>query len=431
MQYLCLMCRWALKLAVAFLFVLPVSSQDWPGFLGPDRDGVVKDGKLLTDWPEGGPRVLWSHDVGPGFGGAAIRDGKVYLIDRNDIVGDVLRVYDLSTGAPAWTCEYDAPGRINYHGSRSTPSVTETHAYTVGSFGHITCFDLKTQKVAWQKHMDDFAADPPKWGWSQSPLIVGDLLIIAPMAKDAGLVALKQDTGEIAWKSSEIGTEGYGSPKLMNLADQQQIVFLCYNRVTGTDPATGKVLWSYDGIPTNRGIPTPTDLGNNRIFITTGYDAGSALIDIQKQGDTFTAKEITRDLEHGGQVHAALLVGGHLYANLNTNENLAARKQAHGLGCFDLNGKLLWKNNNTPNIDRGALLAVGDHLLTLGGEDGVLRLIKADPTGYKELKAAKVFEANEKRNMIWGPMSFADGLLLVRSQNQIKCLDLRVRQAGR
>lgn len=418
-------------LATLSLAASNASAEDWPGFQGADRDGVVQGGALLTAWPDDGPTVRWANEVGPGFGGSAIAGGKVYTLDRGDVVGDTLRVYDLKTGKELWTCDYDAPGRISYHGSRSTPMVTDQFAFTVGSFGHVTCFDLTKKKIAWQKHMDDFGAIPPKWAWSQSPLIIGDWVIIAPMAKDAGLVALKQSTGEIAWKSGDIGLEGYGSPRLMTLAGVEQIVTLTSTLVTGVEPRTGKVLWSYNGIPVKRGIPSPASVGNDRVFITAGYNSGSALIQVKKQGDRFVAAEVNRDNVHGGQIHSALNVNGHLYVNLNTNENLRLRgKNADGLGCFDLQGKLLWKNNNTPDINRGAMLAVGDHLLTLGGEDGVLRLIKADPAGYEELASAKLFKADEKRNMIWAPMAFADGYLVVRSQNQLVCLDLRVDQAA-
>lgn len=419
-------CLPSLAALLLLMSAFALHAEDWPGFQGADRDGVVQNGTLNTNWPADGPRVLWTQRIGPGFGGSAIVGGKVYTLDRNDIQGDTLRVFDLATGEPLWTADYDAPGRISYHGSRSTPTVTANHAFTVGSFGQVTAFDLNTKQVAWQHHMDDFGAEPPKWAWSQSPLIYKDWVIIAPMAEAAGLVALRQDTGEVVWKSGDIGNEGYGSPRLMTLAGKLQVVYLCADRVTGVDPETGKVLWAYRGIPVKRGIPTPTAVGDNRVFITAGYDAGSALIEIKQENNNFTVTELHRDNEHGGQIHSALLVGQHLYANLNTNENLAPRRVADGLACFDLAGKLVWKNNNAPNIDRGALLTVGEHLLTLGGEDGVLRLIKADPAGYKELHAVKVFDANERRNMIWGPMAFSNGYLVLRSQSQLKCIDLRV-----
>jgi len=428
MQHHRLTFRLALTAIAVLLWVaLPAVSDDWPGFQGPNRDGVVPGGELLTDWPDDGPSVRWTRDIGPGFGGVAIVDGKVYLLDRDGIAGDVLKLFDLKTGELLGEIPYDAPGRLSYHGSRSTPTVTDTHAFTVGPLGHVTAFNLADQTVAWQKNMqDDFGALPPKWGWSQSPLISGEDLVIAPMADDAGLIALDPATGDLNWQSPPIGNEGYSSPHRVTLAGTPQIVTLTATRVTGVHANTGELLWAYDGIPVRRGIPTPTLLPGDKLFITAGYNAGSALIHIQRQADAYSATELARDNTHGAQIHSALLVNGHLYANLNTNENLRQRgKRADGLGCFDLDGKLLWKNENTPDLDRGAMLAVGDHLLTLGGEDGVLRLIKPDPAGYKELQAAKVFDADQRRNMIWGTMAFADGYLLVRSQDRLKCLDLR------
>ncbi|MEO0474766.1 MAG: PQQ-binding-like beta-propeller repeat protein [Planctomycetota bacterium] len=410
---------WTLTSTFAF-------AEDWPGFQGSDRDGVVQGATILTDWPDDGPKQLWSNNVGPGFGGASIVGDSVYILDRDDTVGDRLRVYDLKTGDEKWSAGYQAPGRISYHGSRSTPMITNKHAFTVGPFGHVACFDLSTQKVAWQQHMDDYGTNPPKWAWSQSPLVYKEWVIIAPMAGNAGLVALEQTTGEVAWKSGNIGIEGYNSPRLVTLAGKLQIIYFTSTQVVGIDPDTGDTLWSYKNIPVKRAIPTPAVVGEDKLFITAGYDSGSALIQITKQGDGFAVKELLRDKLHGGQIHSALPIGEHLYVNLNTNENLRQRaKNAHGIGCFDASGKLVWKNNNKPGIDRGPVLAVGDHLLSLGGEDGVLRLIRADTSGYKELASAKVFAADKDRNMIWAPMAFSDGRLILRSQDQIKCLDLR------
>lgn len=417
-------------IALLLLCTLPAAAQDWPGFQGPNRDGVAPKANLLTDWPDAGPPVLWSIDTAPGFGGAAIVGDTVYLLDRNGIKGDTLRAIHRETGKENWAIDYDAPGRLSYDGARSTPTVEYTfagrRAYTVGPLGHITCFDVVKAEIVWQKHMDDFNADPPKWGWSQSPLLMGNLVIVQPMTEDAGLVALNQADGKVAWQSKSIGKEGYGSTRLVKLAGTKQLITFSSTKVTGLNPKTGDILWSYDNIPVKRAIPTPAVVGDNRLFITAGYDAGSALIEIQKQGEGFAVKEIKRDKNHGGQVHSALPVGQNLYANLNTNENLRQRgKAAHGLGCFDLNGNLLWKSDNNPGIDRGAVIAVGQHLLTLGGEDGTLRLIKADAKGYNEVASFKAFPADQKRNMIWAPMAYADGRLLIRSQNQLKCLDLR------
>lgn len=418
-------------IALLILCTLPAAA-DWPGFQGPGRDGVIPNATILTDWPDDGPAVLWTQEVAPGFGGAAVVGDNVYLLDRDGIKGDRLRCIHLNTGEEKWAIDYNAPGRLSYDGARSTPTIDDglagLRAYTVGPLGHITCFDLVKAEILWQKHMDDFGADPPKWGWSQSPLLVGELVIIQPMTGDAGLVALDQATGEVAWQSKSIGKEGYASPRLVKLAGTKMLITFSSTQVTGLDPKTGDILWAYKSIPVKRAIPTPAVVGDNRLFITAGYDAGSALIEIQKNGNTFAAKEIKRDNLHGGQVHSALPVGEHLYVNLNTNENLRQRgKDAHGLGCFDADGNLLWKSDNTPDINRGAVIALGEHLLSLGGEDGTLRLIQADAKGYKELASFKAFPADQKRNMIWAPMAFTDGRLIIRSQNQIKCLDLRAK----
>ena len=141
---------------VALLVTLPVASvfaADWPGYQGPRRDGTSTEKGILRTWPEAGPKVLWTVPLGIGFGGPAVSRGKVYLLDRDDKVGDTLRVYDLATGKELWTFAYDAPGRFEFPGSRTTPTVDGNLVYTVGPLGDLHAIDVDTHKPAWRKNI--------------------------------------------------------------------------------------------------------------------------------------------------------------------------------------------------------------------------------------------------------------------------------------
>ena len=141
---------------VALLVTLPVASvlaADWPGYQGPRRDGTSTEKGILRTWPNEGPKVLWTVPLGIGFGGPAVSRGKVYLLDRDDKVGDTLRVYDLATGKELWTFAYDAPGRFEFPGSRTTPTVDGNLVYTVGPLGDLHAIDVDTHKPAWRKNI--------------------------------------------------------------------------------------------------------------------------------------------------------------------------------------------------------------------------------------------------------------------------------------
>jgi outer membrane protein assembly factor BamB len=126
---------------------------DWPQFMGPNGDGTSVEKGLLRAWPADGPKVLWTVAVGPGYGGAAIRDEKVYALDRVGRQKDVLRCLDLGSGKEEWTFSYDAGGEINHDGSRSTPAVTARNVYTIGPFGQFHCLDGTAHQVVWKKNL--------------------------------------------------------------------------------------------------------------------------------------------------------------------------------------------------------------------------------------------------------------------------------------
>jgi outer membrane protein assembly factor BamB len=389
---------------------------DWPQFMGPTGDGISPESGLLRAWPTGGPKVLWTVPLGPGYGGAAIRDGKVYVLDRAQQLKDVLRCFDLATGKEDWTSAYDAPGRVDHDGSRSTPAVSEKYVFTIGVFGHLQCVDRATHDVVWKKDLvNEYGAKRPNWGMALSPVLYQDMVVIAPQARQVGLVALDQATGKERWRSAEIGPMAYGSPLLLTLSGVEQFVIVNNPGVTAVDAAQGKVLWKYAHeckIP----APNVTALGGDKLFVTGAYRAGSAVIQVARQGSNWTAKELARNDQIGGHCHPALYFQEHLYILCNVNE------RNDGMVCFDSNCQVVWQTKNNPNLDKGGSILTGDGLIyVMNGRDGELHIVEPSPAGFKSLSSAKLLGGRE----IWGPLSLADGKLLIRDQTQMKCVDLR------
>ena len=394
-----------------------VLGSDWPQFLGPNRNGVSPEKGLMRKWPAGGPKVLWTVDVGPGYGGAAIRDGKVYILDRIGEEQDVLRVLDFATGKEQWRYAYDAPGRASHHGSRSTPAVDDKYIFTVGMLGHFHCIDKATKKPVWTKHLlKDYGGKKPQWAVAQSPFLYKDVVIAAPQSGSVGVVAYEKATGKERWRSEPIGGMYYHSPFVTTVGGVEQIIMQSTRNVAGLDPTDGKILWTYGFRVPVAGIPAPTPLGQDRFFLTGGYEAGSEIIQVARQGGGFAAKRLHRFDEVGSHIQQPILVDGYIYAVCNTN------RRANGMVCFGLDGQIKWKTGRDPYLCKGNTLMTGDGVFyQLDGREGDLHIVEPSPAGFKSVGKVKLLGGKE----IWGPMSLSDGRLVIRDQRQMKCLDIR------
>lgn len=392
------------------------SAGDWHQFMGPNGDGTSSEKGLARSWPAGGPKVLWAVPLGPGYGGASILDGKVYLMDRVDRQKDVLRCLDLGTGKEEWTYSYEAPGPIDHDGSRSTPAITDKAVFTIGPFGHLHCIDRVTHQVVWKKNLlSDYGGKAPRWAVAQSPLLYKELVVVAPQSEQAGVVAFEQGTGKERWRSAGIGPMAYCSPMLTRVEGAEQIVVVNTLGVSAVDVGDGKVLWKY-AHPCKIPIPNVTALGAGRFFVTGAYLAGSAIIQVSRQGGQWTVKELAQKAQVGGHCHPALLHQDHLYMLCNINE------RSDGMVCFNLKGEVVWQTKNDPNLDKGGSILTGDALIyVMDGRSGDLHIVEPSPVGFKSLGKAKVLGGRE----IWGPLALSNGRLVIRDQTQMKCLDLR------
>ena len=409
-------------LALAAMLVLIVSrvmATDWPQYLGPDRNGISRETRLKRSWSEDGPNVLWTFPLGEGFAGAAVSNGKVYVLDRVGNERDVLRCIDLVTGKEGWTFAYDAPGKFERHGSRSVPTIEGNYIYTCGPLGHVHCIDKNTHKAVWKKNVwTDFGGgEVPTWGITQNPLIYGDLLILASQTEKAGVVAYDKLTGSMQWASPALpGEPGYVSPKVINIGGDDHLVMISANgAVIGVESKTGKVLWSYEGWQCKIPVPNVTEIGDGRIFITGGYKAGSAMIKVEKEGNVFVVRELYKTQEFGTHVHPAINYRGHLYGHCSTND------RQDGMVCMDFDGNVKWKTKRSPLFDKGGFILVDGLILSIDGNKGFLYLIEPNPNGFKELASAKLLDTNQ----CWAPLALSDGKLLIRDHKQMKCVVVR------
>jgi outer membrane protein assembly factor BamB len=366
--------------------------------------------------------------MGAGFGGPAVGGGRVYVLDREERVGDTLRVLDLTSGKQLWTFAYDAPGRFMFAGSRTTPTLDGDLIYTVGPMGDLYALSVKTQKPVWHKNIwKDFGGSDelPKWAIVQNPLVYGDSLIVAPQTSQTGVVAYDKVTGALKWKSPALsGIPGYVTPSIVKVGNEDHLVMIMGasgrgrnargGSVNGLDPRSGNVLWTYTGWQCAIPVPPAVDAGQGRVLITGAYGAGTVMLRVAKEGaSNYAVKELFSNKDFGSHTQPPVLIGDHFYSHYTINE------RSDGLVAMSMDGQIKWKTDQQPPFVRGGMVAAGDLLLMTDG-DTKLYLVEPSPAGFKPLASATVLESGDN----WAPLALADGKLLVRGQRELKALQV-------
>ncbi len=424
------------KLLFATILILAAATQlyaqDWPQYLGPNRNGTSPQKDILRNWPASGPEVLWTVNVGPGFGGPVIKDGKVYLLDRDDKTGDIMRCFDFKTGKELWKFSYDAPGSVPWSGSRSVPVADGKYVYSCGHNGDLYCFDVNTHKAVWNKNVwMDFGggARIPLFGIAQCPMIYGDMLILASQAPDVGVVAYEKLTSKVIWKTPSVGPVGYVSPTIVKIDGKDHIVMVTAStresngNVVGIDPLTGKILWEFKNWQCSYPSTTAVDAGNNKVLVLGGYELGAVMLKIEKKADgNYGTTELFKTNEFGAHTQPAILIDGYFYSQYSTN----SRKD--GLVCMSMDGKIMWKTLRSPLFDKGGMILVDGLLLSTDGCTK-LYLIDPDPTAFKPLASAVLFKEGSGNpsgiggsTQNWAPLALSDGKLLIRDQTMLMCV---------
>ena len=428
-----------------------LQAEDWPNFQGPSRTGVsAETGLNLSGWDMKAPEIFWEKELNEGFGGAAIAGDEVFLVDRDLGERDHVLCLSLEDGSEKWRFTFDYAGKLSFHGSRGTPLVENDAVYYVSGFGQVFRINRKTQQRDWMVSIqDEYGSPPPKWGWAQSVVSVGNVLVVPAMSDEVGLIGLDKKTGKELWKTEGFG-DSHSTPTVLNLHGVEQVVFVATMR-DGDDgtgitlsvlPETGEVLWKTDIYFNKIPIPFATKVTEELVWLTGGYDCGSCMVKVRNDGGYWTVEKVFDKIE-GTQIHPPFVIGEHIYflANENSNHKGEARQKG-GLACMDFNGKILWHTGEEPFMGRGNMILVDGHLLIQDGEVGYLRSVAPSPDGYQEEgmldvfgKKAEVDEQIAKQEgravikmpefKFWSPMALSDGRLIMRGQTVLKCVDLR------
>jgi outer membrane protein assembly factor BamB len=408
----------------------------WPGFRGLDHNGVSPDETpLLRQWPEAGPATLWTVAVGQGYGGPAIRAGRVYLLDYKEEKdetqnADVLRCFSLDDGSELWRRWYNLPIPDDHGITRTVPVVNDTYCVTIGPKCHVLCVNAVTGELKWGLDMvKRYNTQWPKWYTGQCPLLDMDNVVLAPAGEKVLMTSLECKTGKTRWETPNVHgwKMTHSSIVPMTFKDFRMFVYVASGGVVGVcaddggDFKAGDVLWEFpDWQVPFANVPSPVLIGDGRILLSGGYGGGSAMIQIKGEAGHFTAEQVWRKKkseEFSAEMHTPILYNGLLYGAL-PEEAGTLRNQ---LVCVDLAAQHVWESGPNWQFGRGPMI-IADGLLLAMNEKGRLTMAEATSAGFKPLGSATVIpEARES----WAPMAIAGGRLLVRDMRRLICLDLR------
>jgi outer membrane protein assembly factor BamB len=412
------------RLILLILMAIPTGGADWPQFRGPERDNISAETGLLRSWPSQGPKVLWRISVCEGYAGAAIRDGRVYV---NDYIAErkehLVRCLSLADGKDLWQWSYPVEVRPNHGITRTVPAVGRTMVFSLDPKCRFHVLDAKTGKLIWQKNLvQEYKATIPGWYAGQNPLIDGDRVLIAT-GGDALVIAFDQATGKEIWRTPNPGKELMSHSSLMpaTLGGVKQYLYLSMKNLSGVDAADGKLLWSVPFSGRIVTVPSPVAIGDGRIFVTSGYEAGSKMYQIERNSTGFTARKLYEltSAQFNSEAQTPILFRNHLFA--------VSSKTRGRFTCLGLDGKVVWQSpvvagdaNASRTFDLGAFLLADGMFFALDGRSGILRLIEADTREYRELASAQILKGED----VWGPMALSDGKLIIRDMSQMVCLQV-------
>ncbi len=405
----------ALISLLALSAFLSANAGDWPQWRGVNRDGKSTDTGLLQAWPADGPTLAWkATSLGKGYGNVSVRGDRLYAMGDGPEANSVMAL-SADAGKVLWSTKVGKAGKCGppgwqYAGPRCTPTVDGDQVFAVDQWGEFVCVREKDGQELWRKNYEkDFGADkPPEWGYSESPLVDGNQVVVTPGGPKGAIVALDRKTGAVLWQSKNFTDAAqYSSIVVAEIEGTRQYVQLTAANVVGINPADGAVLWRAARKGNVAVIPTPVVAGNE-VYVTSGYGAGSQLFRVTKAGDRFSVDKVYDNKvivnHHGGVVK----IGDFLYGH----------SESKGLTCQDWKtGEARWAENS--KVKKGCLSSAEGFLYYREEDTGTVVLVEASPAGFRE--KGRFSQPDRAQEKAWPHPTIANGKLLLRDQDLLLC----------
>lgn len=427
------------SLAGVLLAAAAAPADDWPQWMGPNRDNVWRETGLLDAFPAGGPKVVWRAKVAGGFAGPAVSGGKVFVTDyvtqgnpelpnfeRTVEVSGMERVlcFEEATGKPLWKHEYPVKYTVSYPaGPRCTPAVRAGKVYTLGTEGSLLCLEADTGKVVWGKDLKaTYKTKSPLWGYAAHPLIDGKKLITLAGGEGSHVVALDTDTGAELWKANTQKETGYAPPVIVEAGGVRQLIVCGPSLVCGLDPETGKRHWAAPLSADNGAvIMTPVRSGD---FLYVGAYSNKNLL-LKLAADKPAAAVVFKDKGKAGisPVNVQPIVADGVMYGLHEDGMMFGVEVATGKRLWESGGPL----GEDPQESGSAFIVRQGDRYWLFAETGHLVIARLTPKGYEEVSRARLLDPTTGafgRKVVWSHPAYADRCAFLRNDKEIVCVSL-------
>ncbi len=404
-----------LLIVVMLCCVTPLRSQDWPGWRGADRTDVSHEKGLLKEWPEGGPKQLWtSKKCGVGYSGFAVVKDSLYtmggyaestkLICLNTETGDIRWRKDMSENVleNGWG-----------DGPRGTPTVDGDFVYAMSGAGVLVCAKTSDGEIVWSASMRDFGGRTPNWGYTESVLVDGDQVICTPGGRDGAILALNKTNGEKIWQTKDFTDAADYSSLIVAVHNQQrQYIQLTQKSIVGVAANNGSVLWKSSWPGRTAVVPTPI-FKDGLVYVSSGYGVGCKLVELGGKEPKEIYENKTMKNQHGG----VILIENHLYGY---SDNV-------GWLCQNFKtGDTVWSDRRS--LGKGAVACADGMLYCISEDRGEVVLIEASTKGWSEKGRFTLDPESEyrpSRGKRWTHPTIANGKLYLRDQELVFCYDVK------
>lgn len=409
--------RSCLILSTALCLASGLLAADWPQFRGPKRDDICAESGLVKELPSGGPPLAWkATGLGSGFSTVSVVGDCIYT---SGVDNGATCVYALNAadGKELWKAKIGKTGVVGtppFDGPRSTPTVGEGVVVAVNQFGELVCVDLNGKELWRKDYVKDFGGKRPEWGFSESPLIDGDNVIITPGGAEGSIVALNKKDGTIVWRSKDFtDSPHYSSLIVAEIGGVRQYIQLSSQNVVGVDAKNGDVLWRAARKGTVAVIPTPI-YSEGYVYVTSGYGWGCNLFKITAADGKFTAEPVYANKNmknhHGGVVKVGDCIYGY--------------SDGGGWVCQDfMTGADKWEEKE--KFQKGSVVCADGKLFLRGEDKGTVVLIEASPSGYQE--HGRFEQPDRSKEKAWAHPVVANGKLYLRDQDVLFCYDIKAK----
>ncbi|MFI3291615.1 MAG: PQQ-binding-like beta-propeller repeat protein [Opitutales bacterium] len=398
------------------------SDLSWTQFRGANRDNIVKTaGELDFDFNKNAPKVLWRVPLGQGYASPAIYNGLVYVLDYDEQEGaDMLRCFNFENGKELWRRWYKVSIKRNHGISRTVPAVADGVVVSFAPFGHLMALDAKTGDLLWSKDLvAEYGSVIPQWYAGQCPLIDNKTVVIAPSGKDVLLMGLDLHTGEVLWQTenTEALNMSHSSIMIAEIEGEKQYIYGALGGTVGVSASeAGKLLWINKDFKPNVFAPSPVYLGDAKFLLTAGYGAGGALLQIEKNGDTWSStllKKWKPKEAISSEQQSPIFLNNKIYSIMPKDAGMNNSRFI----CADAEANTLYTSGTDFKFGLGPYIFIDNTFLVLDDE-GVLYSLKEEGNTVKVLSFAKILNGHDS----WGPLAYADGKIIARDMDEMVCV---------